>query len=71
MRVHERPHSVEPFALTVRQVEVHWAFLAFLLKIVGGTVCPPSVVRKTSSAAETGGGGDGRLAGDAPAPAAH
>ena len=47
MLVHEGLHAVEPFALAVRQVEVHWAFLAFLLKIVGGTVCPPSVLRKT------------------------
>src|SRR5580698_1659241 len=30
MLVHERLHTVEPFALTVRHVEVHWAFLAFL-----------------------------------------
>jgi hypothetical protein len=28
--VHERFHAVEPFALTVRHVEVHWAFLTFL-----------------------------------------
>jgi hypothetical protein len=27
---HERLHTVEPFALTVRHVEVHWAFLTFL-----------------------------------------
>jgi hypothetical protein len=30
MLVHERFHTVEPFALTVRHVEVHWAFLTFL-----------------------------------------
>src|SRR6267143_984169 len=30
MLVHERFHAVEPFALTVRHVEVHWAFLTFL-----------------------------------------
>jgi hypothetical protein len=30
MIVHERFHAVEPFALTVRHVEVHWAFLTFL-----------------------------------------
>jgi hypothetical protein len=29
MLVHERFHAVEPFALTVRHVEVHWAFLTF------------------------------------------
>ena len=29
MLVHERLHAVEPFALTVRHVEVHWAFLTF------------------------------------------
>src|SRR5882757_6414466 len=30
MLVYERFHTVEPFALTVRHVEVHWAFLTFL-----------------------------------------
>jgi hypothetical protein len=30
MLVHERLHTIEPFALTVRHVEVHWAFLTFL-----------------------------------------
>jgi hypothetical protein len=49
MLVHERLHTVEPFALTVRHVEVHWAFLAFLNEIVGGTVSPPPVHRKTIS----------------------
>jgi hypothetical protein len=29
MIMHERFHAVEPFALTVRHVEVHWAFLTF------------------------------------------
>src|SRR4051794_4782830 len=29
MLVHERLLSIEPFALTVRHVEVHWAFLTF------------------------------------------
>src|SRR5882757_9495602 len=30
MLVHERFHAVEPFALTVRHVEVHRAFLTFI-----------------------------------------
>jgi hypothetical protein len=30
MLVHERFDAVEPFALTVRHIEVHWAFLRFL-----------------------------------------
>ncbi len=30
MLVHERLHTIEPFALTVRHVEVHRAFLTFL-----------------------------------------
>jgi hypothetical protein len=40
-------------------------------KIVGGTVSPPPIVRKTIVAAELSGGGDGRLAGDAMRGLAH
>jgi hypothetical protein len=47
MLVHERFHTVEPFALTVRHVEVHWAFLTFLGENFGGTVSPQPVHRKT------------------------
>src|SRR5260370_14477681 len=34
MLVHERLHPVEPFALTVRHVEVHWAFLTLGRKLL-------------------------------------
>jgi hypothetical protein len=37
----------------------------FWTKIVGGTVSPPPLARKTILAAEISGGGKGRLAGDA------
>ena len=64
MLVHEGLHTIEPFALTVRHVEVHWAFLTFFAKIFGGTVSPPSLVRKTNLAAERSGRDDGRRAGN-------
>src|SRR5882762_9838900 len=63
MLVHERFHTVEPFALTVRHVEVHWAFLTFLGENFGGTVSPRPVHRKTIyrkttyRACQRGGGG--------------
>src|SRR5712671_410480 len=58
MLVHERIHTVEPFALTVRHVEVHWAFLTFLGENFGGTVSPQPVHRKIIyRACQRGGGG--------------
>jgi hypothetical protein len=58
MLVHERFHTVEPFALAVRHVEVHWAFLIFLGENFGGTVSPQPVHRKTIyRACQRGGGG--------------
>ena len=52
--------------LAVRHVEVHGTFLTFFLKIVGRTVCPPSVVRKTILAArDAAAATTAALAGDA------
>jgi hypothetical protein len=43
MLVHERFHAVEPFALTVRHVEVHWAFLTFLGEKLLAALSPRSL----------------------------
>jgi hypothetical protein len=57
--VHERFHTVEPFALTVRHVEVHWAFLTFLDGKLLAALSPRSLctARLFCSACQRGDGG--------------
>src|SRR5260370_17136716 len=66
MLVHERFHTIEPFALTVRHVEVHWAFLTFLGENLWRH-CLPTAPRSQdySWPADICGSDDGRSAWDA------
>jgi hypothetical protein len=59
MLVHERFHTVEPFALTVRHVEIHWAFLTFLGEKLLAALSPrnPFPARLFIAPVQRGGGG--------------